>query len=754
MSAGKCPQCGDGLVERGMGEVCRGCGNTPDSCPCRQVSAGHARNEPPQMGPHPADQPQTDGSSALAPVVNIGERRPTWDPDNPLEFLREAAQLKEGDRPAAVVRAIARMVHGGMDAAAEEQARAYVTDKRLIGATRFDKVVAAEKKKITEAAKTRPGGAGEEPVYYVKDGCTYWMKPTPSGPVPTMLATFNAEIAEEVTLDDGTEQALTWLVCATARDGRSGEVRISPDQLGRPQRWAAKAAGTAALVMPGMAIADHLRVAVQSGSRSVARKTVFTHSGWRTIGGSHVFLTASGALGAGGLDESVTVDLGALSGYALPAVTDLTALREAIRASIGLLGIASDMVMPLLASVYRAPLPLPADCSVWEYGRSGTFKTAMTALGQQHFGASMDAYSLPGNWTSTANALEHQAHMLASVLFVVDDYSPDITKADAQRRAATADRLMRGAANRAGRRRLRPDGTQRPDKPPRAQILVSAEDLPPDIPSLLARVFVAEVVPGCVKLPELTKAQGQAAEGLFTLAMSGYVTHLARRYDSDPGLTATLAGVRGQLRDKARAEGQHPRVALNVASLALGWLEFLPYAVQAGAISERRRDELWRRAWKALRDIGAEQERYRRDADPVSVYLRSLAALVASGRAHLAAATMAGGMPGDPARWGWAEDVTGDLPVHRERGELLGWTDGTDVYLQPDAAFKAARQFAEGSGGHLGMGKRVLHKSLHERELLASVSGPGHFTVQRDLAGQRGRRVLHLTVRTFEEGGA
>lgn len=33
------------------------------------------RAEPPEMGPHPADQPQTDGSSALAPVVEIGGRR-------------------------------------------------------------------------------------------------------------------------------------------------------------------------------------------------------------------------------------------------------------------------------------------------------------------------------------------------------------------------------------------------------------------------------------------------------------------------------------------------------------------------------------------------------------------------------------------------------------------------------------------------------------------------------------------------------
>ena len=50
--------------------------------------AGQVRNEPPEMGPHPAGQPQTDGSSALAPVVKIGKRRdsdaPSWDKPFPL----------------------------------------------------------------------------------------------------------------------------------------------------------------------------------------------------------------------------------------------------------------------------------------------------------------------------------------------------------------------------------------------------------------------------------------------------------------------------------------------------------------------------------------------------------------------------------------------------------------------------------------------------------------------------------------------
>ena len=52
-------------------------------------------NEPPEMGPHPAGQPQTDGSSALAPVVTInGKRRP--EPLTELGFARRLVD-KHGD---------------------------------------------------------------------------------------------------------------------------------------------------------------------------------------------------------------------------------------------------------------------------------------------------------------------------------------------------------------------------------------------------------------------------------------------------------------------------------------------------------------------------------------------------------------------------------------------------------------------------------------------------------------------------------
>jgi hypothetical protein len=365
-------------------------------------------------------------------------RGAAYDPGCPLSLFETAAATDDPEQARAAVWAVRSMLAAGADTGAMIEARAFVKGHGLMPVHAFDSIV-----REARSTRSHPEDAAEH--YDVREGCTWWTRLTLDGPIPVMLATFTAEITDEVVLDDGAERTLTWRVSVTARDGRAGEVVITPDHLGRPQMWAAKAVGTSALVMPGPAIADHLRVAVQSGSQDVTRQVVYTHTGWRRLEGRWTYLTASGALGADGLDTSVTVDLGPLAGYELPALPALPALREAIRASLAVLTLAADPVMvPMLATVYRAPLPIAPDCSVWMFGSSGTFKTAITALAQQHFGAGMDAQHLPGNWTSTANSLEMQAYLLAHALYVVDDFSPDASKTDAQRRGTAANRLLRG----------------------------------------------------------------------------------------------------------------------------------------------------------------------------------------------------------------------------------------------------------------------------------------------------------------------
>jgi hypothetical protein len=590
--------------------------------------------------------------------------------------------------------------------------------------------------------------------YYVQRGCLYWRKPTRDDIVPTQLATFNAEITEEIKRDDDTETTYLWRVKVTAADNRSGEVQIPPALLSQPQKWATDAVGNSAIVMPGFGAADHLRAAVQLRSRSITRRTVYTHTGWRLLDQGWSYLSATGALGKDGMDTSVSVDLGPLSGFALPEVPKIPGICDTPRISLGLLGLATDRVMvPLLAAVYRAALPLPPVCTTWLYGRSGTLKTAITAVKQQHYGRTLGPQNLPGNWTSTANALESQAYTLKNAVFTVDDYSPDSTEADAKRRAAAADRLMRGSANGSGRGRLNSDGTQRPEKPPRALVVTSAEDVPPNIPSLLARTFIVEISPGDINLKALTDAQAAADAGDLDTAMAGYVRWLAARYDADPDFVASLAQQQNDLREKAQEGGRHLRVAGNIAAHALGWRMFLAFACETGAITEGEQNSYWKRGLDALITVGADQERYRQAADPVTVYLGAVRSLVAAGKAYLVGRN--GNAPAQATSWGWKHfsigETGGELRPTTPGAVCLGWIDGEDIYLHPANTYAAARKFATDAGHAFTVGKNTVHKDLHERQLLAS-KDKDHYTKKvTNPAPNQGRNFIHITVATLDK---
>ena len=65
-----------------------------------------------------------------------------------------------------------------------------------------------------------------------------------------------------------------------------------------------------------------------------------------------------------------------------------------------------------------------ADFSTFLYGPTGVFKTELSALIEQHFGAGFDSRHLPANFTSTANASESLAFAAKDAILVVDKLHP------------------------------------------------------------------------------------------------------------------------------------------------------------------------------------------------------------------------------------------------------------------------------------------------------------------------------------------
>src|SRR5262249_18995564 len=144
-----------------------------------------------------------------------------------------------------------------------------------------------------------------------------------------------------------------------------------------------------------------------------------------------------------------------------------------------------------------------------------------------------------------------------------------------------------------------------------------------------------EVSPGDVPLVKLTPYQRAAAAGLYAQALAGFVRWLAPQYAE---LRGRLPGERDALRGRALAEVAtgSPRTPGIVADLALGLGSFLHFARATGAVTDKEQADLTRRGWQALLEAAAAQAGHVQAAEPAGLFLRLLAAALASGRAHVA----------------------------------------------------------------------------------------------------------------------
>ncbi|MBM4287115.1 MAG: hypothetical protein FJ135_03010 [Deltaproteobacteria bacterium] len=581
----------------------------------------------------------------------------------------------------------------------------------------------------------------EDHPYSVRKDAIVYKKLTRHGPIITPICNFNAAIVGEQVRDDGMERQ----VCLTL-EGRLAEGRPLPKvEVPASQflgmNWVTSAWGSKAIIYAGFGTRDHLRAAIQLLSGEVPTKTVFTHTGWRHIDGEWLYLHGGGAIGAQGPVDGTSVVLeGRLSHLVLPPPPTGEGLKAAVRASWALLKLAPPTITaPLLAATYRAPLGecIALDLSLFFSGQTGSQKTELTVLGQAHFGADFNRSNLPDSWASTANALEKLAFLAKDAVLIVDDFCPRGGPADVSRLHAAADRVFRGAANRAGRGRLAPDGSLKLPYAPRAFIISSGEDIPTGY-SLRARLFIVEVKRGDVDLPSLSRAQVDAAQGLCAQSLAAYIQWLVPRMDM---LKTTLPQRARGLREEIRGEPwAHDKTPDNLASLLLGLETFWSFAIEVGALSQDEDGELYAKAWEALFETARAQAGHQEAEDPTGRFLSLLASALISGRAHLADAHT-GGWPEDAGSWGWK----GSEP----QGGLVGWLDGANLLLEPDAAFAMAQRLAREQGGGLAITPRTLWRRMADRGLLASREvgrNLRYWTIQN-----RRPRVLHLLVETFHQ---
>lgn len=588
----------------------------------------------------------------------------------------------------------------------------------------FDRVLKASAQKLQGLEK--PPESSE--TYFVVDGHT--ARPGEGGR-RVRLANFTARITEEIVWDDGLVQTKFFALEGELYDGRKLPRKVVLAKEFPSMNWLYAEWGAGPILEAGYGAKEHMRVAIQQFSESALIRNVYAHTGWRTVGGEWVYLHGGGAIGKDGPVEGIEVELpDPLRNYLLPNPPKGKRLIRAVRASMGLLRIAPEEVSyPLFGAIYRAAVA-PCDFSVAIIGATGVGKTELAALAQAHWGKKMDARHLPAGWASTANALEGLASVVKDALLVVDDFCPTGSAAQVYRQHSEADRLLRSQGNRSGRGRLQVNETLRPVREPRGLILITGEDVPRG-QSLRARMVILELgrKKGTLRWPRLSKRQADAADGLYAEAMAGFIRWLSgRRNEID--VNKETADMRASVEPST-----HRRASTNDASILLGIKYFLEFAQEVQVLDKNEVEEIMNAAREALRRAAKIQTKQMIEAEPAHKFLRLITAALASGHAHVA--DRDGHAPNAPEIWGWRR---GSSP----QGACIGWVQGEDLYLEPEAASAVAQRMAHEQGESLGISAQGLGKSLREQGFLKSVERKRKTPFVRKTLQGKERKVLHL----------
>jgi hypothetical protein len=542
----------------------------------------------------------------------------------------------------------------------------------------------------------------------------------------TPLTNFTARILRDVVYDEEAEAHREFILEVELAGERVRLVVSAAEFAG--MRWVLCRVGPQAIIYPGQQ--QHARAAIQYLSRRVPQEHVFTSLGWVKHRNRWVYLQSQNAIPAEAVADLHARLPRALNHYQTHAPAGAEDRIRAVRASLSFLSVAGDRIsVRLLAAIYRAPFG-DTDFSLFLTGRTGTFKSALAALCQQHFGAHMDARRLPANFASTANALEELAFHAKDSLRVVDDFVPS-GRRDGALLDRIAERLFRGAGNGQGRSRMR--GAQvHAERSPRALLVATGEEVPRGH-SIRARLLIIEIRPHDVNVRELTKCQSAAADAQFAAGMAAYLVWIARQYEP---LKSHLSERAGELRAGAPAGKVHARLPDMMAQLQSAWEMWLEFALDVGAITESEQRALLLRGRKALQEVAGLQAAYHQASDPTRRFLSLLKAALANGRAHVA--DRKGVAPDSPAPWGWRKKGGAWFA----EGTRIGWLSGSDVFLEPSASYHVAQQMA--GSEPIPISPQTLRHRMAEQGLLVSTDAARKVLMVRRILESCPRTVLHV----------
>lgn len=574
------------------------------------------------------------------------------------------------------------------------------------------------------------------PGYCVDKGCICQS----TDETPKRLCTFVAVPSAVVLRDDGVNIQKVMVIDGWSQSGEPlPQARVLAKDF-KSLGWVMENWDFLANIMPGQATVDRLRYAIAEIGRNATRRTEYTHTGWRKIGGGWCYLYHGGAIGA----EAVSVDLGSgmqayrLDGGGEPDFAKLTppeglAVDRMLEAIV-----AEHIAIPLLAMMFLAPLRdalmrggIAPSFSIFLHGSTGTRKSTVSALALSHFGA-FNARNLPASFQDTANYVRKKAFLLKDMPIVVDDYHPVTSQQERRKREDTAQSLSRAFGDGSERGRMNSSLQLQEAMPPRCLAILSGEDMPVIGESGMARYYIINVGKEDVPLgEEMTYMQDMARDGYLQRAMRGYIEWLLPRMDALPTqLVKRFKQYRGDAQKAVAEKGAHARMPEVIAHLMIGYEQMTLYMIHQGVMTETEGADAIDHAWRVIVANTCRQSDEAKDDRPSRMYLTALQELITTKAVFVRdlAATDTGSPGGK---------------------QMIGYMDAGSYYLIPGMSYSMVSEIYRRKGMEFPLREKGLYKQMVEDNVLIPDLSAKRSTKVKLIDG-RAQRLLWIPRRAID----
>ncbi|HXW14565.1 MAG TPA: hypothetical protein VEN79_08655, partial [Terriglobia bacterium] len=198
-----------------------------------------------------------------------------------------------------------------------------------------------------------------------------------------------------------------------------------------------------------------------------------------------------------------------------------------------------------------------------------------------------------------------------------------------------------------------------------------------------------------------------------------------------------------ELRRAALSDVAHARTPEIIANLQAAFESFLEFSVECGVLGVVERDRFAAESWEALGHSAAAQAKYQQASEATAMFLRTLRAVLFSGRAHLKARD--GKTPEGADRFGWGTKRGELVPF----GDCIGWVDGENIYIDPTAAYRQVQLVGRDTGESITVTEQTLKRRLRDKGLLVSTDKRHETITVRRVVGGSSEDVLHFHCTTI-----